>query len=232
MVAATPPSRPAAEPPRKVENTNAGRCPAPATGKFDLTTLKGTIVFVSDRSGTLKIWSMHANGKDAHQLTKGSEPDADPRFSPDGKQILYTTLRGGFPEVWLMNRDGSGPKTITKGSQGNWSPDGKSIVFIRDNETFVRDLASGEEKRVTPKEWKRCGVPAFSPDGKHVAVASRHQEKIGIYIVSLDGKESSRSRPRKAAARRAGRRTARSSFVRRITVIFTRSASTARTGNN
>ena len=96
-----------------------------STGKIDLATLKGTIVFVSDRGGSLKIWSMHASGKNAKQLTKSEGADADPRFSPDGKRILYTTLRGGFPEIWLMNRDGSEPKFVTKGSQGNWAPDGK-----------------------------------------------------------------------------------------------------------
>ena len=94
----------------------------------------------------MKIWTMHASGKNAKQLTKGTDPDADPRFSPDGKRILYTTLRGGFPEIWLMNRDGSEAKFVTKGSQGSWSPDGKSIVFIQDNQTFVRDLASGQGK--------------------------------------------------------------------------------------
>jgi formylglycine-generating enzyme required for sulfatase activity len=161
-----------------------------AKGKIDLAKLKGTIVFVSDRSGTLKIWSMHASGKNARQLSKGDEADADPRFSPDGKQIMYTALRGGFPEVWVMDRDGSEPKSVTKGSQASWAPDGKSITFIRDNQTFVREVSSGQEKLVTPKSWERCGVPAFSPDGKRIALASRHQENIGIYILSLDGKEN------------------------------------------
>jgi len=158
-------------------------------GKLEPAKLKGTIAFVSDRSGTLKIWSMHASGKNAKQLTKGREADADPRFSPDGKRILYTTLRGGFPEIWLMNRDGADARFVTKGAQGSWSPDGKAIVFIRDNQTYVRDMATGKENRVTPEAWERCGVPAFSPDGKHVAVASRHLGDIGIYIVSADGKE-------------------------------------------
>jgi Tol biopolymer transport system component len=140
----------------------------------------------------MKIWSMHASGKGAKQLTKGAEPDADPRFSPDGERILYTTLRGGFPEIWLMNRDGSEPKFVTKGSQGSWAPDGKSILLIQDNQTLVRDLTSGKERRVTPKEWERCGVPAFAPDGKHFAVASRHLGNIDIFILSLDGKENER----------------------------------------
>jgi Tol biopolymer transport system component len=164
--------------------------PAPMPGKLDPGKLKGTIVFVSDRSGSLKIWKMPASGMGATQLTHSEGPDADPRFSPDGKHILYTTQRGGFPEVWQMNRDGSGAHFVTKGSQANWAPDGKSIVFIQDNQTFVRDLASGKEGLVTPKEWQRCGVPAFGPDGRHFAVASRHRGEIGIFILSLDGKDN------------------------------------------
>lgn len=161
----------------------------PATGKIDPATLKGTIIFVSDRSGSFKIWSMHASGKNARQLTKSEGNDADPRFSPDGKRILYTTLEGGFPEIWLMNRDGSEPKSVTKGLQGSWAPDGKSIVFIHDNQTFIRDLDTGKERLATPKAWERCGTPAFHPDGKQIAVASRHLGKIGIFLVDLAGKE-------------------------------------------
>lgn len=164
--------------------------PAAGRGKIDLNQLKGTIVFVSDRSGTLKIWSMHASGKSPRQLTQGPDADADPRFSPDGKRIIYTSLRGGFPELWMMNRDGSDPKSVTKGSQANWSPDGQSILFIQDNQTFVRDLATGKERLVTPKNWERCGVPAWSPDGKRFAVASRHLGNIGIFLLDLDGKEN------------------------------------------
>jgi formylglycine-generating enzyme required for sulfatase activity len=162
--------------------------PAPvASGKIDVAALTGTIVFVSDRSGTLHIWCMHASGKNLKQLTTGNEPDADPRFSPDGKQILYTTMRGGFPEIWMMKRDGSETKFVTKGMQAAWAPDGTAIVFIQDDQTYVRDLAKGTEKRLTPKDWEHCGVPAYSPDGKYVAVASRHLKEIGIFVVSIDG---------------------------------------------
>jgi formylglycine-generating enzyme required for sulfatase activity/Tol biopolymer transport system component len=187
IVDAIQPGKPIAEN-EKQQATTKPQVAAPAnTGKIDPAKLTGTIVFVSDRSGTLKIWSMHANGKDPKQLTQGN--DADPRFSPDGKRILYTNLRGGFPEIWLMNRDGSNAKFVTKGSQGSWSPDGKAIIFIRDNQTYVRDMDSGKDKRVTPEGWERCGVPAFSPDGKQFAVASRHLGDIGIFILSADGKE-------------------------------------------
>jgi Tol biopolymer transport system component len=63
---------------------------------------------------------------------------------------------------------------------------------------YVRDLATGKEKRVTPEGWERCGVPAFAPDGRRFAVASRHLGEIGIFILSLDGKESERLRAAEA----------------------------------
>jgi len=161
-------------------------------GKIDPARLKGTIVFVSDRGGALDLWRMKATGQDAKPLTKDAHPDADPRFSPDGKRILYTTLRGGFPEVWVINRDGSDAKKITSGSQGAWSPDGGSIVFIRDNQAWVRELASGKDRRLTPDGWERCGVPSWSPDGKRIAVASRHEEAIAIYLLTPEGKDASK----------------------------------------
>jgi formylglycine-generating enzyme required for sulfatase activity len=195
ILVASPNSAPVPTSPRREPAAGvSASAPSPRTDstRLELANLKGMIVFASDRGGAMKIWSMHASGKGAQQLTEGTDPDADPRFSPDGKQILYTTLRGGFPEVWLMNRDGSAPQFVTKGSQASWAPGGKSIVFIQDNQTFVKDLGSDRESRITPKEWERCGVPAFAPDGKHLAVASRHEGEIGIYILSLDGRENTR----------------------------------------
>ena len=177
-----------------VKETQTARNPSAAApsaaGKIDVTQLKGTIVFVSDRSGALHIWKMQASGKNPTQLTHSASPDADPRFAPNGKELVYTSLHDGFSEIWSMDRGGAGQKFVTKGSQGCWSPDGSTLLFIRDNQTWVRELTTGNERRVTPGNWERCGVPAWSPDGKNLAVASRHLGDIGIFILSLDGKET------------------------------------------
>ena len=131
---------------------------------------------------------MRADGTDVRQLTRDGTPHADPKFSPDGATILHTSVREGISQVWRMGRDGADPRKVTEGSQGSWSPDGAAIV-LRDNGAWVRDLASGAERRVTPEAWERCGVPAWSPDGKTIAVASRHEPTIGIYLVPLGGGE-------------------------------------------
>ncbi|MFV1964309.1 MAG: SUMF1/EgtB/PvdO family nonheme iron enzyme [Pirellulaceae bacterium] len=153
--------------------------------------LTGSIAFVSDRGGDLDIWMMEPTGRNPRQLTQDEHPDADPRFSPDGKQILYTTLRDGFPQVWVMHRDGTGAKRIADGAQATWSPDGLAIALIRDDQTYVRDLETGGERRITPEAWQRCGVPAWSPDGSRIAVASRHLGEIGIFLLSPSGEDRS-----------------------------------------
>ena len=146
------------------------------------------MVFVGDRGGRHEgLETCAPSGKDAKQLTQGTEIDADPRFSPDGKRILYTTLRGGFPEIWQRNRDGSEAKFVTKGSQGSWSPDGKSIIFIQDNQTFIRDLAAGRRTAwQRRRSWEPLRRYRRFQSGRQTlcAVASRYTwSDIGIIFV-------------------------------------------------
>ena len=161
-----------------------------STAKIDPDRLRGTIVFVRQMNDKLDIWKMRATGERCQPLTHDDHPDADPRFSPDGKQVMYTSQRDGFPEVWVMNADGGEPRRITAGMQASWSPDGKSILFIRDDQAYIRQLDSGEERLVTPQKWQRCGTPAWNPNGKEIAVASRHLQNIGIFIFGMEGEES------------------------------------------
>jgi len=91
-----------------------------------------------------------------------------------------------------MNSDGSDPTRLTEGSQASWSPDGKSIVLIREDRVFIRPVESGPERPITPDDWDRCGVPAWSPDGRLIALASRHEGEIGVYLIEINNRASGR----------------------------------------
>ena len=87
---------------------------------------------------TPHLWLIPANGGEAKQLTDGPGEDS-PRWSPDSKQILYTSSREGESQIWTSDFDAAAgaltgdPHRITSISTGAdgglWSPDGKTIVF-------------------------------------------------------------------------------------------------------
>lgn len=76
-----------------------------------------------------QIYVMPIEGGSMKQLTNGSSSATLPRWSPDGKKIVYTT--GG--QVWVMENDGDNNDQVTKISTNAaapiWSPDGKWIAF-------------------------------------------------------------------------------------------------------
>ncbi len=68
------------------------------------------------------------------RLTQTRSINCWPAWSPDGKQIAFTSNRDGNYEIYVMNADGSAPRNLTQHpSQDNfcaWSPQGKRLAFI------------------------------------------------------------------------------------------------------
>ncbi|HEX8333135.1 MAG TPA: amidohydrolase, partial [Segetibacter sp.] len=130
------------------------------------------------------IYSMPINGGEAKVLRQGLAFEVQPRFSPDGKKILFTSDAGGGDNIWVMNRDGSNAKQITKETfrllnNGAWSPDGQYIV-ARKHFTSGRSLGAGEiwmyhisggnglQLTVRKNDQQDVNEPIVSPDGRYV----------------------------------------------------------------
>src|SRR5512139_4044121 len=60
------------------------------------------------------IYTMPISGGEAKALTSGPAYDVQPRFSPDGKKISFTSDRDGIDNLWIMNVDGSKPAQVSK----------------------------------------------------------------------------------------------------------------------
>lgn len=130
------------------------------------------------------IYSLPMAGGEAKNLTSGTMWDMQPRFSPDGKRIAFTSDRAGGDNIWIMDRDGKNPIQVTKESfrllnSPAWSPDGQYIA-ARKHFTAQRSLGAGEiwiyhhsggdGLQVTKKanDQKDVGEPVFSKDGKTI----------------------------------------------------------------
>lgn len=130
------------------------------------------------------LYSLPIAGGEAKALTSGIAWDMQPRFSPDGKWIAFTSDRGGGDNVWVIPRAGGEARQITKEdfrlvNSPVWSPDG-NFIAVRKHFTKHRSLGAGEiwlyhvsggkglQMTEKPNDQQDVGEPAFSPDGKYV----------------------------------------------------------------
>ncbi|HEX9954116.1 MAG TPA: amidohydrolase family protein [Allosphingosinicella sp.] len=129
------------------------------------------------------IYTIPASGGRATRIAEGLAHEMQPRFSPDGKRIAFTSDRGGGNNIWIMNADGSDKRQLTKETfnllnSPDWSPDGRFIA-ARKHFTTQRSLGTGEiwvyhvaggggvalVERPSPQFQKELGEPAFTPKG-------------------------------------------------------------------
>ncbi len=80
-----------------------------------------------------EIYIMDADGKDVRQLTDDAGTDSHPRWSPDGKGLLFVSTRVNGSQAWVLPIIGGDPHQLTNFPGGigapEWNPDGKSIIF-------------------------------------------------------------------------------------------------------
>jgi imidazolonepropionase-like amidohydrolase/Tol biopolymer transport system component len=130
------------------------------------------------------IYSIPITGGTAKILSGGIAFDVQPRYSPNGKYISYTSDKSGGDNIWIMNRDGSGKRQITKESfrllnNATWMPDSEYII-ARKHFTGTRSLGAGEmwmyhinggdgvQLTKRKNDQQDAGEPVVSPDGKHL----------------------------------------------------------------
>ncbi|WP_294198809.1 amidohydrolase family protein [uncultured Sphingomonas sp.] len=132
------------------------------------------------------IYTMPIAGGTPTRIAEGLAFEHQPRFSPDGRRIAFTSDRGGGDNIWVMNVDGSDKRQVTKEdfrllNQPTWSPDGRFIV-AKKHFTTGRSLGTGEVwlyhvsggggvqlvKRASEVLQKELGEPIYAPDGKGI----------------------------------------------------------------
>jgi Tol biopolymer transport system component len=176
---ATPPRRP---------------LPLDASRKAEFTTSKGTWISldVSPDGQTIAfdllgdLYTMPISGGKATRLTSGLAFDAQPRFSPDGKKLVFVSDRSGGDNLWILSLDLRDTTQVTQGNNSlyvspEWAPDGKYIVASRSGglggaakiQMWHVDGGGGLPVLREPATLKGLGA-TFTPDGRYIWFAGRN----------------------------------------------------------
>ena len=128
-------------------------------------------------------------------MTLGNSDGAGPTWSPDGKQIYFTSTANGPQDIYVRAADGSGEeKPVLKFNKDQFgalfltvSPDGKSLAYaIIDRATGgdIYTLALGGDGKPQPFLHSVANetAPAFSPDGRWLAYESDSSGRKEVYI--------------------------------------------------
>ena len=133
------------------------------------------------------VYTLPVGGGTATNIASGLAWEMQPRWSPDGSRIAFTSDRGGGDNIWTMKADGSDKQPVSEETfrllnNPTWSPDGRFIA-ARKHFTTSRSLGTGEiwlydagkggagvalVKKPNESYQKELGEPIFSPDGKSI----------------------------------------------------------------
>ncbi len=93
-----------------------------------------TTVDLAKNATVATIWLAPTDGGPPRQLTGGPKHDRHPRFSPDGRRIVFESDRSGESQLWIIDTAGGEARQLTtiatEARGGIWSPDGKQIAFV------------------------------------------------------------------------------------------------------
>jgi len=159
---------------------------------------QGRIAFTSRRgNGRDDIYVMDLTIPTPVRLTYGFADDYHPSWSPDGRQIAFTSDQGGTLGIYVMGSVGGTPTSVATFTVGSpesnltWSPDGQQLVFaqiIKDVSTlFILDIQGGTSRAIDIKTPGNKTDPAWSLDGTRLAFTLTGGGQSAIYKVNIDG---------------------------------------------
>jgi Tol biopolymer transport system component len=129
------------------------------------------------------------DGSGMTRLTNDSFVDRIPRWSPDGRSIVFQSNRGGQFDLWLIGSNGQGlrPLPASPALHTVWTPDGSLVAYPRDGRPYVVEPAN---KTVSAAALAAPDLLplAWSKDGRYVAgwLASgpAGREPLVVYSIS------------------------------------------------
>jgi Tol biopolymer transport system component len=123
-----------------------------------------------------------------------------PRWSRDGRKILFYSSISGSDQLYVMNADGSKRKLLTDNTHNNktgvWSHDGKKIVFKSDRGgkwAVYAMHADGKDVKLLTEDCDEFGHPVWSADDQKIFYTATRAQGTRIFVMNANGAMRARS---------------------------------------
>lgn len=158
------------------------------------------IAFVVKRGVAKEIAVMDYDGHNVRQVTTDRSINVRPRWSPNGRKLVYTSYKSRFPDViehevftGIRRRLADFPGLNTGAA---YSPDGGTIALTLSKdgnpELYTMDAGGGSLRRLTRTKPGAESSPVWSPDGQTIAYVSDSRGSPQVYLINRDGGEPTR----------------------------------------
>lgn len=147
-----------------------------------------------------RIGVMDYDGANILWMTDSSSLVLAPKFSRDGRRLLFTSYDSGFPQIQIMDVATVSARPLTTEQNAmafapTFSPDGRWVAYSREQggntDIWLMDVSTGAQRALTNSPAIDTS-PGFSPDGQRIVFESDRSGTPQLYIMGLDGGEPTR----------------------------------------
>lgn len=155
---------------------------------------------VGTRSGKKELYICEADGQGLTQITRDNNISIGPNWSPDGRQIVYTSYLKGFPDIYSIDLASGGRRRMISFPGLNTgaaiAPNGRdmAVILSKDGnpELYVMNVGGGGLTRLTNTRRAGESSPSWSPDGSRIVYVSDQAGTPQLYMISRSGGEPRR----------------------------------------
>ncbi len=161
-----------------------------------------SILFSMGYESRADLYTMPAAGGRPIQLTSLNAFSIGGVWSRDGRSVAFASTEGGKARVWVVNADGSSARPLpthdlSESFELSWAPGERLLYQQAGNRNYYQVDAQSAMQRLLVKDssvgW--IGSPAYSPDGKRVAVSWNRRSGRGVWLVDADDSRETLIRP-------------------------------------
>jgi len=152
------------------------------------------IVFSNNASRSKELYTIDYDGFNLKKITSYNSLNLLPAWSPDGREILFTTYRYGNPDLYAVTPEGANlrPVSTVQGLNiaGSYSPDGTKIALTisrgEQPNLYLTDRSGKIIKRLSKGSTIETS-PSFAPNGREIVFISDRAGYPQMYIMSTEG---------------------------------------------